>query len=278
MKQRELEWALDSLEWQFASPSASLEQHATPPDVAAALLHAACLRGDVVERFVCDLGCGPGVLAIGAAALGAAAVIGLEVDEEALQQARENAEGAEVDDVCEWVMADLTCAPIHRLLALGREGADDDSGGEGQEEAEAASEAGMERGLEVDGGDGTTGGVPGGTGALISWKWRKCVDTVVMNPPFGTKRKGIDMAFLEAAVCLARRSVYSLHKSSTRAYIQGRVDRMGCKGRPIAQCRYPLPKTQKHHKHASVDVEVDVWVVEPPREDDKDGCEINLPM
>ena len=76
------------------------------------------------------------------------------------------------------------------------------------------------------------------------------------------------MAFLEAGVSLARKSVYSLHKSSTRAYIQGRVDRMGCKGRPIAQCRYPLPKTQKYHKQASKDVEVDVWVVEPPKDQD----------
>ena len=41
-----------------------------------------------------------------------------------------------------------------------------------------------------------------------------------MNPPFGTRRKGADIAFLRTALQLARRSVYSLHKSSTRAHVQ----------------------------------------------------------
>ncbi len=41
-----------------------------------------------------------------------------------------------------------------------------------------------------------------------------------MNPPFGTRRKGADAAFLRAAFRLATGSVYSLHKSSTRAYLQ----------------------------------------------------------
>lgn len=49
---------------------------------------------------------------------------------------------------------------------------------------------------------------------------RLVADTVVMNPPFGTKRKGVDMQFLRAAFCMSRGSVYSLHKSSTRAYIE----------------------------------------------------------
>lgn len=66
-------------------------------------------------------------------------------------------------------------------------------------------------------------------------------DTVIMNPPFGTKHntggeaccsvmvnsegaqnltlfylEGIDMKFLRAALTMARTSVYSLHKTSTR--------------------------------------------------------------
>ena len=45
------------------------------------------------------------------------------------------------------------------------------------------------------------------------------IDTVIMNPPFGTKNKGIDMIFLRAAIRLCRTSVYSLHKTSTRTHI-----------------------------------------------------------
>ena len=44
--------------------------------------------------------------------------------------------------------------------------------------------------------------------------------TVVMNPPFGTRRKGADMQFLRAALHVADSAVYSLHKTSTRAHIE----------------------------------------------------------
>lgn len=48
-------------------------------------------------------------------------------------------------------------------------------------------------------------------------KWRGAFDTVVMNPPFGTKHNaGMDMKFLAAGVNLANSRVYSLHKTSTR--------------------------------------------------------------
>ena len=45
-------------------------------------------------------------------------------------------------------------------------------------------------------------------------------DVVVMNPPFGTKKKNADRLFLDAAFRIAQRSVYSLHKSSTRSFIE----------------------------------------------------------
>lgn len=45
-------------------------------------------------------------------------------------------------------------------------------------------------------------------------------DTVIMNPPFGTKMKGADMAFLRAACSLGPKQIYSLNKSSTRSHIQ----------------------------------------------------------
>lgn len=48
-------------------------------------------------------------------------------------------------------------------------------------------------------------------------QWHRIFDTVVMNPPFGTKHNaGMDMKFLAAGFNLARSAVYSLHKSSTR--------------------------------------------------------------
>ncbi|KAL9362520.1 hypothetical protein Peur_045305 [Populus x canadensis] len=42
------------------------------------------------------------------------------------------------------------------------------------------------------------------------------VDTVVMNPPFGIRRKVADIDFLSAALKIASEAVYSLQKTSTR--------------------------------------------------------------
>ena len=89
-------------------PKAELEQYATPADVAAPLLFEARALGDVEGRSVADLGCGTGVLGIGAALLGAAAVVGVDVDEDAVAVARAEAErlGARVEflaqDVASW--------------------------------------------------------------------------------------------------------------------------------------------------------------------------------
>ncbi|XP_025062264.1 methyltransferase-like protein 5 isoform X6 [Alligator sinensis] len=53
----------------------------------------------------------------------------------------------------------------------------------------------------------------------------KTFDTVIMNPPFGTKHnKGMDMVFLKVALQMARTAVYSLHKTSTRQHIQKKAD------------------------------------------------------
>ncbi|MDF0591775.1 METTL5 family protein [Candidatus Methanocrinis natronophilus] len=98
MKRRKLEMMLERLEG-FASPDPRLEQYSTPATIASELLYSALLRGDL-EGTVCDLGSGTGVLAIGAAILGAR-VVGVEIDPSAIRIARENARrvGAEVQFV-----------------------------------------------------------------------------------------------------------------------------------------------------------------------------------
>jgi predicted RNA methylase len=66
----------------------------------------------------------------------------------------------------------------------------------------------------------------------LNLRQSKPFDTIIMNPPFGTKAKGIDMVFLQQALKVlvsdmynfvslilleySSVSVYSLHKSSTR--------------------------------------------------------------
>jgi len=95
MKKKQLEILLERMEG-FHNPIPELEQYATPACVAAEMLYLAYMHGDL--GVVCDLGCGTGMLAVGAALLGAKA-IGVEVDTQALSVARRNADkmGVEVD-------------------------------------------------------------------------------------------------------------------------------------------------------------------------------------
>lgn len=113
MRLRHLEIALERLSG-FDQPDASREQYSTPAVVAARLLYDAAHSGDIMDRRVLDLGCGTGVLAIGAAMLGAAEVIGIDIDRRALAIAAKNAElaGAKVEflewDICQPLPDDFT--------------------------------------------------------------------------------------------------------------------------------------------------------------------------
>ena len=104
MKLRHLEMALQRLSG-FSRPRAALEQYQTPAPLAARLLFHALMKGDIEGKNVCDLGCGTGVLAIGAALLGAAKVQGIDIDPEAIEMAGANAALLGVD--VEFIIADV---------------------------------------------------------------------------------------------------------------------------------------------------------------------------
>jgi putative methylase len=96
MKLKQLEMTLQRLAG-FSRPRAALEQYQTPAPLAARLLYQALMIGDIEGRHVCDLGCGTGILAIGAALLGAESVSGVDIDEKALAVAKENARLTDVE-------------------------------------------------------------------------------------------------------------------------------------------------------------------------------------
>lgn len=94
----------------------------------------------------------------------------------------------------------------------------------------------------------------------------RCVDTVLTNPPFGTKADmgGIDVQFLLLACQLARRAVYSFHKTTTRAYILRTVARAfpNATVSVVAEMKFDIRQTYRFHQKASVDVAVDLIRVE----------------
>ena len=98
MKLRQLEIQLEKITG-YTRPSPRWEQYQTPAPLAARLLFHAHSRGDIEGKRVCDLGCGTGILTIGALILGAAQVTGYDIDDNALDTARKNAENMHVDPV-----------------------------------------------------------------------------------------------------------------------------------------------------------------------------------
>lgn len=229
----------------FTEPKIELEQYPTGPHLASRLLYTASslfvifllfqhtsanksessLPFQVAHSFdefegqvVADLGCGTAMLSIGAAILGAAHVIGVDVDADALEVAREN-----IDEFEDHLPIDLVQSTVQALVLQPR--------------------------LQAD--------------------------TVIMNPPFGTRQKGADMDFLRVAFRVSRHSIYSLHKSSTREHIKKVATKeLGARSAAVvAQLRYDLPATYAFHRQKSKDIEVDLWRFEVPerREEDEEA-------
>ena len=72
------------------------------------------------------------------------------------------------------------------------------------------------------------------------------------------------MKFLKTGLDLAKTAVYSLHKTSTRDHILKVCADWGVKAQVVAELRYDIPATYKHHKKKSVDIEVDFYRFQPP--------------
>ncbi|XP_021906186.1 methyltransferase-like protein 5 isoform X2 [Carica papaya] len=93
------------------------------------------------------------------------------------------------------------------------------------------------------------------------------VDTVIMNPPFGTRKKGADMEFLFVALKVASGAVYSLHKSSTREHVKRTALREfnASSAEVLCELRFDIPQLYKFHKKREMDVAVDLWRFVPKR-------------
>ncbi len=86
----------------------------------------------------------------------------------------------------------------------------------------------------------------------------KKVDTIIMNPPFGTKQKHADKAFLEHAVKLAP-VIYSFHKSNTRDFIFAFCEDHGYAVTHEIPFSFRLRKTMKQHSRNRVEIEVSLF-------------------
>jgi predicted RNA methylase len=232
MKLKELESWLQQMET-FAEPKLHYEQYITTPHLASQILfNIDQMYDDLHEKFVCDLGCGTGMLGIGASLFEPNYVLGVDIDRDALTICQRNIDSFEVERI------DLVQADCKQLLVKFDENHEDQS-----------------------------------KHRLIGQ-----FDTVVMNPPFGTKNQkiantssadestkqlGADLIFLKLAAKLSTHSIYSIHKSVTRSYIKNLAKSWGLSVEVVSQLRYNIPKVESRNKRLAVsapdkDIEVDL--------------------
>ena len=83
-------------------------------------------------------------------------------------------------------------------------------------------------------------------------------DTVIMNPPFGTRTHlNIDTTFVQKAL-LFTDNVYSFHKKSTRSYWLRKQKEWNVEIICLETMLFNIDKCYKFHKEVSRDVEVDL--------------------
>ena len=85
-------------------------------------------------------------------------------------------------------------------------------------------------------------------------------DTAIMNPPFGSWRRGADVRFLEKALEISK-VTYSLHKraDSNRSFLLRKISSFGGVVDRIYEMRIFIPRTFDFHRKARYSVEVDLY-------------------
>ena len=239
--------------------------------------------------MVADLGCGTGILGLGASGLGASFVVGVDIDPEALECARATAEENGMEGGLDFILCDVSAfglsqCPISSSLsgggggdgAMEKGGVGCGSGNAGPFVLQArtplpsppcvAREGPVLLGVEEEEEEGIkTTHHPSSLShssavrsSLEAWEGK--FDTVIMNPPFGTRVPGVDVLFLRAALSLVHGDghVFSLHKTSTRGHLIKTAGAWGVKAEAVAQLRFSVPATYAFHRQAEKDVEVDL--------------------
>ncbi|XP_014216732.1 methyltransferase-like protein 5 [Copidosoma floridanum] len=109
MKIRELDMKLQTLST-FEKPKINLEQYSTSSHIASRMLYVAQTQFcDIENQCVADLGTGCGILSLGASLLGAAYVMGFDIDESAIKIWHKNRQKLKmpIESVCCDIMSFL---------------------------------------------------------------------------------------------------------------------------------------------------------------------------
>jgi putative methylase len=86
------------------------------------------------------------------------------------------------------------------------------------------------------------------------------MDTVVSNPPFGVKKRGMDVVFIKKALSIAR-VVYSIHLAGekNREFLSKKIESLGGKVTQIETFEFPIPRLYKYHRKARHLIRTDLY-------------------
>lgn len=185
----------------FETPKVSFEQYPTDSEVAADILWKAFMNYDIQNKVVADLGCGTGILGIGALLLGAKKVYFVDHDATIIPLLQQNLEAVKAS-VDEYMISTVDVL-----------------------------------------------------------QFTVSVDTVIENPPFGTKIKHADKLFLEQAFKLGK-VIYSIHKLTSKGFLDAISKDHGFKITHVFELKLPIKATQKFHTRRLYPVDVGCWRLE----------------
>ncbi len=184
----------------FEHPHIQLEQYPSDGDIAAKLVWQATLDGNIEEKTIIDLGCGTGILGIGALLMGATHIIFVDIDATVYQTLKANLkqvqEEYEFPGTYEFINSDVK-------------------------------------------------------------QFNQEADTIIMNPPFGTKIKHADRQFLECAKNCADH-IYSMHKTSTKVFLDAYALSNNLTIGWQEHTSFPLKNVYKDHIKRIERIEVDI--------------------
>jgi len=183
MNQKQLAMQLSKLV-SVKDKKVNLEQYQTDSEIAAEILWAAFMQGDIEDKSIADFGCGNGILGIGALLLGAKKAMLVDIDNKCINPANDNLKSLKLK-------ATLLNCDISKVQ--GR------------------------------------------------------FDTVLQNPPFGTKTEHADKVFLLKAMESAD-VVYSFHKSPTEKFVNAVAEDNGFHIVNKWLFKFPIKQSFDFHK------------------------------
>ena len=104
-RKKHLEMKIQSIP-SHPKPKVELEQYATPANIASDLLWNALSLGDIEDKNVLDLGCGCGIFSMGSALLGAKSTIGVDIDSDSINLARETTNKFNLENI-KFIVSDV---------------------------------------------------------------------------------------------------------------------------------------------------------------------------